>query len=182
MSHKFSAFLLAISTLSATGCAEFKERLNDESRNEFRNDVPQIQNPSQAVSLLSYANNLRNRNTNELNSELETLNRAYTQHRTEENRLRLGIFHAMTPNGDRARALSLLDVAPSDTAKRGRNNPIAIILIPLLQEARRSDDGISTAQQRLRDEQKRSESLQQKLDAIREIEKKMVERVPGKTP
>src|SRR5207249_37889 len=104
----------------------------------------------------------------------------------EDNRLRLAIFHAVTPGGDRARALSLLDVPPGENAGRGRNHPVAALLIPLLQENRRSDEALGTSQQRLRDEQKRSEALQQKLDAIREIEKKMIERstnsAPGKTP
>ena len=39
-----------------------------------------------------------------------------------------------------------------------------------------------TLQQRLRDEQKRSEALQQKLDALRDIETKMLERRPARKP
>jgi len=168
------AILLTVtSALLLSGCAEMKASIAEDSP---RNETPQAQ------SLLNFAASLRGRSANELNAELELLNRAYAQHRTEDNRLRLAIYHAIAPNGDRARALSLLDLAPGESAGRGRNHPIATLLIPLLQENRRSDESLVASQQRLRDEQKRAEALQQKLDAIREIEKKMIERTPGKTP
>jgi hypothetical protein len=141
-----------------------------------------LQTSAQTLNLLNFGANLRNRNAAELNAELDLLNRAYAQHHSEDNRLRLAVFHALAPNGDRARALGLLDVPPGDSTGRGRNHPVAALLIPILQENRRGDDNLATAQQRLRDEQKRSEALQQKLDAIRDIENKMIERSPGKTP
>ncbi|MDB5800321.1 MAG: hypothetical protein JWL63_1260 [Rhodocyclales bacterium] len=160
-----------------SGCAEIRNALSDDST---RSEAPQISAPTQ--NLLNYGASLRNRSTAELNAELELLNRAYSQHRNEDNRLRLAIFHALAPIGDRARALTLLDMQPGENVGRGRNHPIAALLIPLLQENRRNDENLNASQQRLRDEQKRSEALQQKLDAIREIEKKMIERTPAKAP
>jgi hypothetical protein len=150
-------------------------------KSSFSEESPRSEAP-QTQTLLTFGASLRGRSVTELNAELELLNRAYSQHRTEDNRLRLAIFHAVTPNGDRARALSLLDQPPGESAGRGRNHPIAALLIPLLQENRRSDDNLGASQQRLRDEQKRTEALQQKLDAIREIEKKMIERSPNTSP
>jgi hypothetical protein len=178
MNLKARKTLLALLVpLIFSGCAETPMTSAEESpRSEA------LQTPAQTLNLLNFGANLHNRNPTELNAELELLNRAYTQHHSEDNRLRLAVFHALAPNGDRARALTLLDVSPGDSNGRGRNHPIAALLIPLLQENRRSDDNLSAAQQRLRDEQKRSDALQQKLDAIREIEKKMIERSPGKTP
>ncbi|HSD38827.1 MAG TPA: hypothetical protein VLC92_15050 [Rhodocyclaceae bacterium] len=183
-----AALAAASSVLLMTGCAQLQLAPPNTSASASApadESPPRIEAP-QAQSLLNYGASLRGRSSNELNAELELLNRAYAQHRTEDNRLRLAIFHATTAGGDRARALSLLDLPPGENAGRGRNHPIAVLLIPLLQESRRSDDNLVTAQQRLRDEQKRSESLQQKLDAIREIEKKMVERSsttpPAKAP
>lgn len=164
---------LALSTLLFSSCAETKPTLGDDGP---RSEAPATQ------SLLNFAANLRTRNSVELSAELELLNRAYALRHTEDNRLRLAIFHATTPGGDRTKALSLLDIPPSDSAGRGRNHPVAVLLIPLLQENRRSEDALSVNSQRLREEQKRSESLQQKLDAIREIEKKMIERTPAKGP
>jgi hypothetical protein len=182
-----TALAAALCALLVSGCAQVQPAIQSTSVNTSApaDEPPRIEAP-QTQSLLNYGASLRGRSSNELNAELELLNRAYFQHRTEDNRLRLAIFHATTPGGDRARALNMLDLPPGDSAGRGRNHPIAVLLIPLLQENRRSDDSLITAQQRLRDEQRRSETLQQKLDAIREIEKKMVERSstnpPAKAP
>ncbi|MEC5388326.1 hypothetical protein VVD49_21515 [Uliginosibacterium sp. H3] len=176
-----AALAAALPALLTSGCAEMKSITLGASQSPVIEESPRVDAP-QAQSLLNYAGSLRSRSNNELNAELELLNRTYAQHRTEDNRLRLAIFHAITPGGDRARALSLLDLPPGENAGRGRNHPIAVLLIPLLQDGRRSEDNLLATQQRLRDEQKRSEALQQKLDAIREIEKKMIERTPAKTP
>ncbi|MDB5814339.1 MAG: hypothetical protein JWN23_1456 [Rhodocyclales bacterium] len=170
-------FLVVLVPLLFSGCAEPTVSFAEDNP---RYEVPQT--PAQTLNLLNFGASLRNRNAAELNAELDLLNRAYAQHHSEDNRLRLAVFHALAPGGDRARALSLLDVPPGENAGRGRNHPIAAMLIPLLQENRRSDDNLNASQQRLREEQKRSEALQQKLDAIRDIEKKMIERTPAKAP
>jgi hypothetical protein len=169
-----AALLLAI-TLLLPGCADMKANVAEDNPRADTAQAPQAQ------SLLAYAASLRGRSSTELAAELDALNRAYAQHHGEDNRLRLAIFHALTPGGDRARALSLLDLPPGDNIGRGRNHPIAVLLIPLLQENRRADDNLVASQQRLRDEQKRGDALQQKLDAIRDIEKKMIERPSGTT-
>lgn len=134
-----------------------------------------------------YAARLRNMSSNEQTAEAEALQKAYAAHRTEDCRLRLALFHALAPQGDRARALSLLDVAPGEANGRGRNHPVAQLLLPLLQDNRRLDDALTTSQNKLRDEQKRADSLQQsndqtrqKLDALRDIEMKMLERTNSK--
>lgn len=135
---------------------------------------------SQLDQLANYASGLRGRSAAELADDGEALARAYAQQRSEENRLRLAVFLALAPPpaGDRSRALGLLDVPPGETWGRGRNHPLAILLLPLLQEHRRMEESLNVTQSRLREEQKRSEGLQQKLDAIRDIEKKMLERSP----
>jgi hypothetical protein len=88
----------------------------------------------------------------------------------------------VAPGGDRAKALGLLDLPPGENVGRGRAHPIAVLMIPLLQETRRGEESAASAQQRLREEQRRSDGLQQKLDAIREIEKKMLERSTPQSP
>lgn len=130
-----------------------------------------------------YTARLRSMSVAELSTESETLQKAYANRRNEDNRLRLALFHAISPLGDRSRALTLLDVPPGDTNGRGRNHPLALLLLPLLQENRHLDDALIANQAKLRDEQKRSETLQQtneqmrqKLEAIRNIEVKMLDR------
>lgn len=126
--------------------------------------------------LLAYSATLKGRSTTELNAELELLNRSYAQHKTEANRLRLAIYHSVATSGDRARALALLDVPSGEGNGRGRSHPIAQMLIPLLQDYRKTDDALTNTIQKLRDEQKRGDALQQKLDALRDVEKRMLDR------
>lgn len=132
--------------------------------------------PAIAVSPLQYAQNWSQRNASDQTAELERLQRNFQQQKSEDNRLRLALFHALLPQGDRSRAIALLDVAPGGENGSGRNHPLATLLLPLLQERARLEDANSASQQKLRDEQKKSDALQQKLDAIREIEKKLLER------
>lgn len=125
----------------------------------------------------------------ELNAEAESLQKAFNAHRKEENRLRLALFlsAAPPPQGDRMRALSLLDVPASETGGRGRNHPLAQLLLPLLQDNRRLDEALAASQQKQRELQQSieamrqsNEAMRQKLDAIREIEVKMQERPKAK--
>ncbi len=140
---------------------------------------------SESDIMLFEATKYRAMNAPELAAQAESLRKAYAARKNEENRLRFGIFLATVqpPQGDRARALALLDVPPSEVNGRGRTHPIAQLLIPLLQESRRLDEALRTTQQQLRDETARSDALQQtsdslkkKLDAIRNIERRMLER------
>ncbi|WP_341675266.1 hypothetical protein [Niveibacterium sp. SC-1] len=137
------------------------------------------------VQLLDVVASYRNLTNLELGPEGERLRRAFAQQRSEDNRLRLAAYYALVPlpHGDRAKALALFDVPPSAANGLGRNHPLAQILIPLLQDARRSDEALLATQQKLRDEFKRSDALQQnndilqkKLDDIRALERKMLDR------
>ena len=138
------------------------------------------------AKLVQFGLEQRGRSNAELVAELDKLNRQYAQQNNEANRLRLAYFHAYSPNGERSRALALLDIGPSEAKGPGRQHLAAAALIPLLQDMRRAEElqqsAQQTLQQRLRDEQKRSEALQQKLDALRDIETKMLERRPVRKP
>ena len=132
-----------------------------------------------------YAAKLRGMSPAELSNEAETVQKAFNTRRNEDNRLRLALFHALAPPplGDRSRALSLLDLPPGEANGRGRNHPLALLFLPLLQDNRRLDEALAASQLKLREEQKRAEALQQgneqmrqKLDAIRDIEVKILER------
>lgn len=154
--------------------------------------VPLFSFDSDGDYLLRMARRLRTSSSSELQAEGESLQRAFAARRNEENRVRLAAFLAMapTPAGDRAKALALLDVPRGDAAGRGRDHPYAAALLPLLLDLRRAEEALSVSQTRLKDEQKRADGLQQsldalqkssdamrlKLEAIRDIEKKLLER------
>lgn len=132
-----------------------------------------------------YAGKLRGMSAAELGNEADAVQKAFNTRRNEDSRLRLALFHALAPapHGDRSRALSLLDVPAGEANGRGRNHPLALLFLPLLQDNRRLDEALASSQLKLREEQKRAEALQQgneqmrqKLDAIRDIEVKILER------
>ncbi|MFT4172302.1 MAG: hypothetical protein QM639_07065 [Rhodocyclaceae bacterium] len=161
--------MCAVSGCAAAGRAPARSASKAVSTNEINGEY-----------LLQLAGRLKTETALELANDSDQLQKNYTARRSEDNRLRLAAFLALAPGaaGDRNRAISLLDLPPGDANGRGRTHPVAQLLLPLLQDARRADDALGTSQLKLREEQKRSESLQQKLDAIRDIERKMLERTP----
>lgn len=101
--------------------------------------------------------------------EFAAANDAYQQAAGDAGRLRLALLLSM-PNGavrDDARALTLLEplVAGNATAA-GPLRDLAQLLYAQLAERGRA----------LRDEQRRSEDLAQKLDALRKLERSLIER------
>ncbi|PLK49655.1 hypothetical protein [Uliginosibacterium sp. TH139] len=152
------------------------------STTELRH-VGLLQASSEAdLDILQQSSRIRAMNPAELAAEADSLQKHYASKRSEERRLQLALFHAIAPSppGDRARALSLLDLPPSDANGRGRNHPLAQLLLPMLQDIRRLDDAQASSQQKLREAQAGNEQMRQKLDALREIELKMQERPKAK--
>lgn len=114
----------------------------------------------------------------QLAKEADTLQKAYAAQRTERNRLRLALFLAIAPapQGDRSKALSLLDVPPGNINGTGRQHPLALMLLPLLQDYHRLAESKMALQQKQRELQQSNDQLQQKLDALRDIETQIQER------
>lgn len=132
-------------------------------------------------SVLTQSSRVRKLSGAELAATAERLNRQHARERTEEHRLRLAFFLALAPAPytDRPRALQLLDVAPNGDSS-GRNHPLAQLLLPLLQEHKRLEENLATSQQRNRELQLNHDQMRQKLEAIREIELRMLERPPAR--
>lgn len=150
-------------------------------------DAPRSNTPPLLISLptvsaepdyLVQASRYRAMSSAEQASELEVLNKAYAARRNEANRLQLALLLAVAapPVADRGRALALLDVAPGELSGRGRNHPLAQLLLPVLHELRRLDETQTATQQKLREQQQAFDTMRQKLDALREIEIRIQER------
>jgi hypothetical protein len=132
-------------------------------------------------SVFEQAASLRKLSNPELAATAERLSRQHARERNEDSRLRLALFLSLAPapHADRSRALQLLDLAPNGNSA-GRNHPLAQLLLPLLQEQKRLEDTLAASQQRNRELQLNHDQMRQKLEAIREIEIKMLERTPAK--
>jgi len=156
------------------------------------NPVMPATTSNSGIDVLQQANRIKTMSATELAAEADSLQKAFAARRNEDNRLRLALFLAIAPPplGDRARALSLLDVAPSEVNGRGRTHPLAQLLLQLLQDNRRLeqdnrrleldnhrlDEALTANLQKQRELQQGNEAMRQKLEAISDIEVKMQER------
>ena len=117
---------------------------------------------SEAESLLLYSQHLRRLAAADLGKEHETARQAFTQSRSDFNRIRLAMVLALpnTALNDESRALELLD--PVTRNQNGQLQGLANLLVAHLQERKRLDTSM--------------QGLQQKLDALKSLERSMIER------
>jgi hypothetical protein len=120
------------------------------------------QSASDAESLLLYYQHLRKLAGPELSREHETARQAYARARSDSNRVRLGMLLSLpgAPFSDETRALEMLE--PVAKHPGGSLGGLAALLVSQLQERRRIDAS--------------AQGLQQKLDALRSLERSLIER------
>lgn len=117
--------------------------------------------------------------SSELAGELETTRQAFEKDKSELNRLQLALLLSLPGTGfrDDNAALALLVPFMKDKGREGSSlRALAVWLHAELLELRRSDEALQQQVAKLKEEQRRSEALQQKLDAILDMEMKMIER------
>ncbi len=121
---------------------------------------------SEVEDWLLFQEKTRKMSAAEVSRELESARLAYQKERSESNRMRLAFLYlAATGKGrDLDKAIGLLESAQKearsdDPARRA----FAGLLLGLAVEIKRDEDLIEQDGQKLRDEQKRGDDLQQKL-------------------
>lgn len=117
---------------------------------------------SDTESLLLYYQHLRKLSATDLGREHDTARQAYSRSRTDFSRVRLAMVLSL-PNTvfiDEGRALELLE--PVGKGGAGQLGGLASLLSAQIQERRRLDAN--------------AQGLQQKLDALRTLERSMIER------
>jgi hypothetical protein len=146
--------LLAAGACLAAGCAAPPGTVKP---------APVVARPvSESESLLGYYHNLRGLPAADLGKEYELARQAYARARTDYNRVRYAMLLTV-PNAtfhDEARALEMLD--PVARNPGAQLQPLASLLASHLQERRKLDAN--------------AQALQQKLDALRSLERSIIER------
>jgi len=114
----------------------------------------------------------------EFAGELDAARESFEKEKSELNRLQLALLLSFPGTGlrDDNAALVLLNPFMKDRKEGSTLRPLAIWLHTELLELRRTDEALQQQTAKLKEEQRRSEALKQKLDAILDMEMKMIER------
>jgi len=181
-------YIFGLLCLSASGCAEQNHRPNPVVVSDGKvvdNSVRDITN------LMNYSQKIRALNAEELTSEFSAMSQNFGKKKSDLNRIRLAILYSFpyAPFRDDTAALNLLDeyLATSSAEDKGLLKSYAKLLFANIVEQKKQDERIQKLLQKVKDEQKRADTLQQKndelqqkLNAIKSIEKNMIERDSGR--
>ena len=143
----------------------------------YRTVVEPVQSDSDRIA--RFYDRLMTMKGSELAGELDTARKSFEKDKSELNRLQLALLLSMpgTSFRDDNAALALLGPFVKDKDHDGSTlHPLALWLHSELLELRRADEALQQQTAKLKEEQRRAEALQQKLEAILEMEMKMIER------
>jgi len=145
-------------------------------------DLPVVPLPSDLIvtgqieDMMQYYDSLRKQPAAELARIYDKVKQNFVQNKSDANRARLVLLLILpnTPFRDINSALYLLNEWPRDgrsiTGLQGFRN----LLAPLLSEQQRLNQGVEELSQKLKDEQKRVETMQNQIEAIKSIEKNLI--------
>jgi hypothetical protein len=119
----------------------------------------------QALALLADLQRYATDSSDDLKRELAAVNQAVNRTRSDANRIRLAMLLTLPAAGptDDARALSLLDAVPGKPGGSALKQ-IAVVLSAQISERARS----------VREEQRKTAAAQEKLDALRAVERTLL--------
>jgi hypothetical protein len=141
---------------------------------------------SDAERLLSYYEFLLGLNADQLAREQENTMRFYGQHRSEFALLQLVLLRTLptSTRADRAQASEMLSSYLKETRDQPSElRPLAVMLNNQLAELQRQEAETQAQTTRLREEVRKGEEYKQKLDALIETERKILERSkPARNP
>ncbi len=121
--------------------------------------------------LLMQVESVRKMPATEATRELEQARQAFGRSKTEYNRLLYAVLSLLPSTGgpDEAKAAALLEPMLKDRTTGNGLRAFAAFLYFQIAEDRKMEE-------RMREEQKRADSLQEKLDALKEVEKSLIDR------
>lgn len=180
---KRGAALLLTAALALAGCTLLEEQpaapvATGPARAAPSAAVP-VAAPRGVAELLEYYDGLRRTDAATRAREQDRAKALFQQQQSPYARVQLALFGALpgATAEQQAQALTLLEPVAQDDRPRDRElQRFAALLHATLQENRRAADAATSAGQRAREESRRADDLQQKLDALKSIEKSLIER------
>jgi len=153
-------------------------------RDPWHQAVVEPMQDDDARALRFYENALKLKGA-ELTRELESARQEFEKDGSELNRMRLAMLLWLPGTGFRDDQAALNLVQPFLNDKRYENSvlrPLALMLHTQLAELKRLDEAVQQQTARAKEEQRRADALQQKLEAILDMEMKMIEREQTAAP
>lgn len=128
--------------------------------------------PDDLDRLLTYFARVRKLPAGEQGKEHESARQAHARSPSDYNRVRLAMLLSLpgTAFNDEARALELID--PLAKNQRASLNTLAVLLGAYIQEQKRLNGSVQALQQNL-------QGLQHKLDALKSLDRSLIEREQG---
>ena len=170
--------LMAVTVaVAVAACAPADSRTTRHDAPRYRTVVEPIQSDTDRVA--RFYDRMLTLKAGELADELDVTRQSFEKDKSELNRLQLALLLSLPGASfrDDNAAIALLHPFTKDKGRDGSTlRPLAIWLHSELLELRRTDEALQQQSAKLKEEQRRGEALQQKLDAILEMEMKMIER------
>jgi hypothetical protein len=140
-------------------------------------DVPVA---GQMDDMMQYYESLRKLPTADLGRIYDKVKQNFAQNKSDVNRARLVLLLILpnSPVRDLNSAVNLLNEWPRDTKTPTSLQSFRNLLANLLVEQQRLNHGMEDLSQKLKDEQKRVETLQSQIEAIKSMEKNLILREP----
>ena len=171
------ALLLSLGALIG-GCANIEQAASSKADSWSKTPLFATKN-NDVTALLSYSQRIRVLSAESLATEYALATQALAKQRSDSNRLKLALLLALpnAPFRDDSRAVALAEETLNNKASDSAElKSLAQYIAAVAGEQKRQEDRFQQLSQKLKEEEKRSEALQQKLDALKSIEKDLINR------
>ena len=130
----------------------------------------------QMDDMMQYYDSLRKQSPSELAKIYDRVKQNFGQNKSDANRIRLALLLTLpnTSFRDVSAALHLLNEWPRDSKHVNNLQSFRNLLAVLLTEQQRLGNNLEEASQKLKEEQKRADTLQHQIDAIKSMEKNLI--------
>ena len=142
-------------------------------------DMPALTGTSRTAEIMRNYDTLSKQPATEIAKAYSKALQDFSATRSDSNRLRLAMLLALpdTPFHDTSTALNLLNDWPqSETDSPSALRGFARLLSVLLIQQQQSNNALNEMTQKIKEEQKRADALQDKIDAVKDMEKNLMNR------
>jgi len=173
--------LLLLCGLCLGACAQLEQRATPTNGAW---SGPEAQHGADSTEVLAYFQRIKGLSGDALAAEHAAASQALAKRRSDVHRLKLALLLILprTSFKDEGRAAALAnEVANNKAADAPEMKNLALLLATIATEQKQQDERWQQLAQKQKDDEKRAEALQQKLDALKNIEKDLIQREQSKT-